>query len=146
MLTITHKRSLLAIQAIIYLLWPTTLWAAQITISTSLASVPVAAWLMVFILSTVSSLAALLSKLKESTPSRLGIFVASHMLGSWLAGLLVFLVAEGIDWPDFFEVVAIALASYAGAQLMDRASAAFVNRTAGQLEQGAYESQAKRDK
>lgn len=142
MLTITHKRSLGAVQAVTWLLWSNVAYAAQVTLSGSLTNVPAAAWMMVFILSTVSSLAALLSRLKIDTPPRVGLFVASHVLGSWMAGLLCFLAVEAVGDTyvihDFVEVILIALASYGGAQLMDRASTAFTNRVAGQLEQGAY--------
>ena len=137
-----HKRCLLAIQAFIYILWPSTVFAAQVTLSTSLSGVPAAAWIMVFILSTVSSLAALLSRLKVDTPPRFPLFVASHVIGSWLAGLLCFLATQAVKETyglhDFVSVVIIAIASYAGAQLMDRASSAFTNRVASQLETGAY--------
>lgn len=142
MLTVMHKRSLRAVQVVTYLLWPSTLFAAQVTLSNSITGVPAAAWVMVFILSTVSSLAALLSRLKVDTPPRLAMFVASHVLGSWLAGLLSFLVAQAVKETyglhDFISVVVIALSSYAGAQLMDKASSALTNRVASQLEQGNY--------
>lgn len=141
MLTVMHKRSLWAIQVVIYLLWPSTIFAAQVTLSNSITGVPIAAWVMVFILSTVSSLAALLSRLKVDTPPRLALFVTSHVLGSWLAGLLSFLLAQAVKdtygMHDFVSVVFIALSSYAGATLMDRASSALTNRVASQLEQGA---------
>lgn len=142
MLTITHKKTLIAVQAILYALWPTTIWAARITLGESLSTVPLLAWLMVFILSTVSSLAALLNRLKVDTPPRLPLFVASHVVGSWLAGCLVFFAAEALDesWDlhDMIEAVAIALGSYAGARLMDRWADSFVNRVAGETERGNY--------
>lgn len=136
MLKIAHNRTLVAIQAIIYTLWPSTIWAAQITLGSSVAAVPALAWLMVFILSTVSSLAALLSKLRTETPPRLGMFVAAHVLGSWVAGVLLFFVGEAFDMHDFLEVGVIALGSYAGAQLMDRWAVALTNRIVDQTERG----------
>lgn len=138
MLTIVHKRSLAAVQAIIYTLWPTTIWAAQITLGESLSSVPGLAWLMVFILSTVSGLAALLNRLKTETPPRLAVFVAAHMLGSWLAGVITFFGVEVLDQHDLLEAVAIALGAYAGARAMDRWSDSFVDKVAGEAQKGAY--------
>lgn len=145
MLTTAHKRTLQAVQAIIYILWPCTAFAAQVTLATSVASVPGLAWAMVFILSTVASLAALLNRLKESTPPRLGAFVASHLLGSWLAGVLLFFAGEAFDLHDFFEVGLIALGSYAGAQLMDKWAQAFTNRIVSETEKGSYAPKASQE-
>lgn len=132
MQTGTHKRALLAVKAVVYTLWPVTTLAAQITLGTTLSTVPALAWLMVFILSTVSSLAALLNKLKTDTPSHVKTYVAAHMLGSWLAGVLTFFVMEAADLADFTEAVGIALAAYAGARLMDKWADAFVSKFAAQ--------------
>ena len=62
MLAAIHNNTLRAIKAVVYTLWPATTWAAQITLGNTLATVPALAWLMVFILSTVSGLAALLNR------------------------------------------------------------------------------------
>lgn len=134
MLTTAHKRTLQAVQLVVYALWPVTTFAAQITLGESVVAVPGLAWAIIFILSTVSSLAALLNRLKIDTPPRLPIFVASHVLGSWLAGVLMFFVGTAMDLHNFFVVGAIAIGSYAGAQLMDRWSQAFTNRVAGETE------------
>ena len=134
MLNVIHKRTLLAIKAVVYTLWPATTWAAQITLGETLATVPALAWLMVFILSTVSGLAALLNRLKTDTPDNLKTFVAAHMLGSWLSGALVFFALEAADLADFSEAVGIALAAYAGARLMERWANTFVNKMSGSVQ------------
>ena len=113
-------RWLLAIKAIVYTLWPITAWATAITLGETMSGVPLLAWLMVSVLSTVSGLAALLSRLRDDTPPRLLVFVVSHMLGSIVSGFVVFLACEGANLDDFVEAVSIALAGYAGAKLMDR--------------------------
>jgi amino acid transporter len=120
------KRSLLlSLQTIVYMLWPVTAWATGVTIGATLTEVPVLAWVMVLILSTVSGLAALLNRIKTDLPERLPLFIAAHMLGSVLAGLLTFFVGESADIPDMAEAVSVALASYAGAALMDKWAATF---------------------
>lgn len=116
------------LKAIVYVLWPTTAWATSITLGTTLHEVPLLAWLMVVILSTLSGLAALLNRIKSEMPTRLVLFVAAHMLGSLVAGGLVFLASEGIDAPDMVEAVSIALAAYAGAALMDKWAARFAEK------------------
>lgn len=123
-------KRLLAIKCVVYTLWPMSAWATAITLDRTVAAVPWLAWLMVLLLSTVSGLAALLSRLRQEMPARMWVFVAAHMLGSVLAGLLTFFAAEGADVNDFAEAVVIGLAAYAGAKLMDRWSDKFVERTA----------------
>lgn len=117
------------LKLIVYLLWPTTAWATGITLGTTLTEVPLLAWLMVIILSAVSGLAALLNRIKVDTPVNLPVFVLAHMLGSILAGVLTFFVSEGADLADLAEAPAIALAAYAGAALMDKWAAKFVDKT-----------------
>lgn len=136
MQNIAPNKAILALQYVIYGLWPSTLWAASITLDQSLREVPGLAWIMVMLLATVSSLAALLSKLKDETPPRLGFFVASHMVGSWLAGMLAFFACEGFEVHDFIEVIIIATAAYAGAQLVDRFALGLTNRVVGEVEGG----------
>lgn len=117
------------LKLIIYLLWPTTAWATGITLGTTLTEVPLLAWLMVIILSAVSGLAALLNRIKVDTPVNLTVFVLAHMLGSIVAGVVTFFLSEGADLPDMAEAPAIALAAYAGAALMDKWAARFVEKT-----------------
>jgi len=124
-------RELLMLKLCVWLMWPITAWATSITLGSTLASVPLLAWLMVLLLSTVSGLAALLNRLKVEAPARPAVFMASHMLGSWVAGVLVFLGAEAVDAHDLAEAVAIGLAAYAGAKLMDQWSEKFVAQTTG---------------
>lgn len=134
MLNTAHKRTLTAVQLVVYTLWPSAIFAAQVTLGHAVADVPLLAWLTIFILSTVSSLAALLNRLKFDTPPRLPVFVAAHVLGSWLAGVLIFFVGTAVKLDNFLVVGAIAIGSYAGAQLMDRWSQAFTNRVAAETE------------
>ena len=132
----THicARVVLALQAVVYLLWPPVIWAATITLDQSLGKVTVLVWAMVLVLSTVSALAALLNRLKQSVPPRLGFFVSSHMLGSWLSGVLMFLIGEAFDIHDFVEVVIIVVGSYGGANLIDRWAVSLANRVANETE------------
>ena len=122
------KNALRVLKCIVYTLWPMTAVATQVTLGDTLLAVPNLAWLMVFILSTVSGLAAVLNALKGAIPARWVIFVSAHMSGSWLAGLLVFLAVESSNVPDLLEAVLIGLGSYAGAKLMDKWSDTVLSR------------------
>ncbi len=116
---------------------PATTWAAGVTLGATVAAVPGLAWVVVFVLSTVFGLAALLNRLKTEAPPKLGVFIAAHMSGCWLAGLLAFFATESVGKPagvpDFMEVVIIGLASYAGARILDNASTSLANRVATQI-------------
>lgn len=122
------KQTLWALKLVVYLLWPVTAWAAQITLADTLMAVPGLAWAMVFILATVSGLAALLNALEAGLPPKWAIFVAAHLMGSWLAGILVFFAMEQADIADMTEAVSIGLGSYAGARMMDKWSEFLVRK------------------
>jgi hypothetical protein len=122
-----NARDIIVIKVCVWTMWPVTAYATAITIGETLVSVPLLAWLMVLLLSTVSGTAALLNRLKLETPSRPVMFAISHMMGSWVSGALTFLAAEAFDVHDMTEAVAIGLAAYSGAKLMDRWSDRFVD-------------------
>jgi len=100
-----------------------------VTLAETLATVPLLAWTMVLMLSTISGLAALLNRLKDETPMRLRLFVAAHMLGSALAGTLIFFISAGAGVADFYQAGLIATAAYAGAKFLDAASDRLVTET-----------------
>lgn len=115
-------RALLSLKVMVYSLWPVTAWATQITLANSLMAVPPLAWLMVFILSTVSGLASLLNSLKAEDSRHWLLLTTAHMLGSWLSGFIMFLIAEDTAVSDLMETVFIAIAAYSGAKLTEKAS------------------------
>lgn len=118
------------LQLILYALYVPTAWATAITVGDTFVGVPAQAWCMVVVLSGLSGLATLLSRLKDDTPPRLPLYVASHMLGSLLPGLVMFFICEARDWGDLEEVAAITLAAWAGAAVMDKLADGFVRRIA----------------
>ena len=124
------KQILWTLKLVVYLLWPATVWATQITLGDTLASVPRLAWVMVLILASVSGLAALLNALKRKLPPRWIIFTLAHMFGSWVAGVLLFFALEEAGVADMAEAVSIGLGSYAGARLMDQWSDWLVKKVA----------------
>lgn len=113
----------LSLKTIVLCLWAPSAYATSVTLGSSLAGVPLLAWALVSVLSTVSGLAALLNKLKNGQPERTGLFIASHMLGSMLAGALTFLTLSGFGGiNDFLQTVIISIGAYAGATLLDSAA------------------------
>lgn len=114
-----EKQTIFCLKIFIYMLWPTCAWATGVTLGETLATVPFLAWVMVFMLSTISGLAALLNRLKDETPAKPRLFIAAHMLGSVVAGLLIFFSLTGTGVGDFAIAAAISTAAYAGARFLD---------------------------
>lgn len=131
-----------AIYTFLIILWPTLTFAAASTFGATFEGVGVAAWVMVVVLSTVAGLTALLNRVnveiqaahaadRKIPPLRL--FVAANLFGSWLTGLMSFLVCEHFDIPDFLEAAVVIGASYVGARLIERTMEGVVDRMLDKL-------------
>lgn len=131
-----------AIYAFLIILWPTLTFAAASTFGATFEGVGSAAWVMVVVLSTVAGLTALLNRVnveiqaahaadRKLPPLRL--FVAANLFGSWLTGLMAFLVCEHFDIPDFLEAAVVIGASYVGARLIERTMEGVVDRMLDKL-------------
>ena len=103
--------------------------ASTVTIAKTLEGMTLTALAIVFVLSTLSGATALIQRidreLRESVDKKLPrptLFAAAHMLGSWMAGALAFLIAEGQDVNDWLELGIIIVASFAGAKFIESIS------------------------
>lgn len=111
-------------------LWiPTLAIASTITLDKTLEGITWPTLIIVFALSTMSGATALLQRIdrelresKDKTLPRPTLFAAAHMLGSWLAGALAFLICEGQDANDWVELGIIIVASFAGAKFIESIS------------------------
>lgn len=126
-------QALVAAKAVLLLLWPLTGWAATITFGQKLSEIPLLAILMTLMLSTLSGLTALLNAMKQeydktSEIERLWLFVSSKMLGSNVAGLLMFFAGETYNFADTAQAVAIILAAFGGGPLIERALRFFADK------------------
>ena len=122
--------------------WPATTYAASVTLSQTINSVPASAWVIVFVLATVSGLVSLLQRLKDELMKPEGEtqirkawkwFTAAHLAGALFMGMLSFLIAEAFDLKDYWEAIFIALMSWAGARAVDRLSDGLIEGTVGRL-------------
>lgn len=123
------KRALFFLKIIIYVLWPATVWASGLALNDAMKSVPMFAWLTVFIISMLAGLAALLNRLRDEMPQRLGLFIGAHMVSSLLAGVLTFFIGERAALDGMTEAISVALAAYAGAAALDKMAAKFIDKT-----------------
>jgi len=111
-------------------LWvPTIAFASTITLDKTLEGITLPTLVIVFVLSSLSGATALLQRidreLRESatkTLPRPALFATAHMLGSWLAGCLAFMLAENQDVNDWLELGIIVVASFAGAKFIESIS------------------------
>lgn len=119
-------QALFAAKAVLFLLWPLTATAATITFGEKLAAIPLLAILMTLLLSTLSGVTALLHAMKQEYEKtreidRLWLFVSSKLLGSNVAGLLMFFGGETYNLADTALAAAIILAAFGGGPLIERA-------------------------
>ena len=103
----------------------TSVLGAQATmgLGDTLWSIGLGDWFAIAFLSTAFGLLALLQRLKDkAAPKHWARFVSAHMLGSHMAGFSVFMLLEASDRPPdrFFQALAIGLAAFLGATVIDR--------------------------
>ena len=108
---------------------PALAMASTVTISKTLEGMTASTLAIVFVLSTLSGATALIQRIDrelrsgtEKTLPRPTLFAAAHMLGSWMAGTLAFLIAEAQDANDWLELGIIIVASFAGAKFIESIS------------------------
>lgn len=131
------KQTLVAAKVTLLVLWPATAWAASLAFGEQMAQISLLSLLMTVILSTVMGATALLYAMTEEYRQndgkeipRLGLFIASRMLSSNAAGLLVFFGAESWDIHLGYRAGAIMLASFGGYWTIQRALQFFANKYA----------------
>ena len=121
---------LVVLRCLLVALWlPTIAFASTVTLDKTLEGITFPTMVIVFVLSSLSGATALLQRidreLRESatkTLPRPTLFAAAHMLGSWLAGCLAFILAENQDTNDWLELGIIVVASFAGAKFIESIS------------------------
>lgn len=122
---VSAMRLLQGLRVFILALWPGTVLAAT-SIQQSFESVPLMAWLVGTVLSTLGGATALMLRLMQQMenpetpiPKRLKLMVASQMLCSWLAGAAFFLLGLHFEWPLFLLCASVAIASFGGAKTLE---------------------------
>lgn len=112
--------SYLLLRAILLMMWPPTVVAAgAITLDKTLTSIDLTTWVVVFVLSTMGGLTSLLHKLKTESPPRIMVYVCSHMLLAWFAGIGAFFIQEHLEFPDLVEIPLISFSAYMGGRFVD---------------------------
>lgn len=119
----------------LFLLWPLTVSAAVMTGETQFSNITGLHVLVMSIISTLSGLTALtiridseLRKVKGKQLPRPILFVSSHMLGSWLAGILAFAISQHNAFEVWTQISIVIAASFTGAKFVEKVSEIYVGK------------------
>lgn len=131
----TYVLSILKITLI--LLWPVTVSAAIALNSSNnpFESISGMHVLVMCALSTLSGVTALtlridseLRRAKNKNLPRPILFASSHMLGSWLAGVLAFAISQHSEFGIWAQITAVIIASFTGAKFVEKASEIWIQK------------------
>ena len=120
----------IVLRSLLISLWiPAIAFASTVTLDQTLHGITLPTLIIIFVLSSLSGATALLQRidreLRESQNKKLprpALFAAAHMLGSWMAGCLAFLLCENQNANDWLELGIIVAASFAGAKFIESIS------------------------
>ncbi len=130
------KQRLIASQVALAMLWPVSPYAAAMAYGGQLAQFPMLSVLMTVVLSNLMGATALLHAMRQEYEAkgeikRLWLFVASRMLSSNAAGLLMFFTVGSWDSvANSDKAAAIMLAAFGGTWTIERALQFFSNKYA----------------
>ena len=143
---ITRKLSykiLFTLKIVIYLLWPATVSAAVIVSPDNpFGNITGIQILIMAAISTLSGLTALtiridseLRKYKNKPLTRPVLFASSHMMGSWLSGILAFAISQHNVFGIWWQIIIIIFASFSGAKFVEKMAEAYITKSLPLLEE-----------
>lgn len=134
----TFEDAIEMLRVAVIFLWPITTLAAGQSLGDAMYGIGLRDWISLFLLTSVSGLVALLTRVRKSleaaaliargdTATREDLqlvpwwfFAVIHMLGAMFVGALVFFGCEWLDLNSYLEAPLIALASWGGAKYVDK--------------------------
>lgn len=126
------------VQFLVVMLWPMTALAAVDSLGRAFTQHSWGDWVAVLALSTVSGLVAFLHRIRKNMEAeaqiRAGkpfiegdlfildwrVFAGFHMVGSYMAGFIAFLLGAHLAMDSYLHALAIAFFAWMGASLLDR--------------------------
>lgn len=146
----TTTDALVMLRTVVFCLWPVTTLAAGQSLGDALYGVGFKDWIALLLLTNVSGLVALLTRVRRSLEAAAKqaagqsvdqadrqlipwwFFALIHMLGAMFVGACTFFIGEWLDLNSYLEALAIALTSWGGAKYVDKwadaLSDGFVNK------------------
>ncbi len=124
------------VKLLLFLLWPLSVSAAIVTGTVDpFIGITMMHILVMFIISTLSGLTALtiridseLKKLSSDNLPRPKLFVSSHMLGCWLAGVLAVAISENNSFGIWAQMTIVIAASFTGAKFVEKVSEIYIGK------------------
>lgn len=117
------------LKLVIAMLWPVTLSAAVLSMQDPFSGITGMHILIMIAISTLSGVTALTLRIdhelrnnKLKTLPRPILFVSSHMMGSWLAGVLAFALSQHNDFTIWWQISFVIVASFSGAKFVEKMS------------------------
>lgn len=150
-LVFDNRDALVMLRVVVISLWPVTTWAASQSLGDALYGIGFKDWVALLLLTNVSGLVALLTRVRKSLEAAALIadgqvadkadqvlipwwfFALIHMLGAVFAGIIVFFIGEAYDWNSYIEAPAIALVSWGGAKYVDKWADGIGDTVAGRI-------------
>jgi len=122
-------RKIAIAKILLFFLWPMAVSAAVATTPpdpfANISMTQVLVMAGVAILSGATALVIRLDsemKRKATGISRIGLFATSHMLGSFLAGVLMFAISRHNEFSVWWELATVIMASFSGAKFLEKAA------------------------
>ena len=124
------------IKLLVIMMWPLSVAAAVVTGTVdSFSDITTLHILIMLVISTLSGLTALTiridSELKTHNIDKLPrprLFVSSHMLGCWLAGILSTAVSQSNQFAIWTQIIILIVASFTGAKFVEKISEIYVGK------------------
>lgn len=144
-----------AAQLVVLFMWPMAALAAADSLSRAFTSHSSADWIALMLLATVSGLVALLNRIRKSleaeTLEKVGkkfeeqdrlilswkVFAGFHMMGSYMAGFIAFMLGEHFGLDSYLHALIIAFFAWMGAAVIDRMAAESSNWAARVISNGS---------
>lgn len=140
---IVAQQIVFTLKVVIYCLWPATVSAAAAIIISNENPFGDISGLQILIMSAISTLSGLtaltiridseIRKYKNKPLSRPVLFASSHMMGSWLSGILAFAIAQHNMFGIWWQIIIIIFASFSGAKFVEKLSEAYITKNSGSI-------------
>lgn len=121
------------------LMWPLSVAAATVTGTIDpFVGITTIHILVMLVISTLSGLTALTlridSELKNQNIDKLPrprLFVSSHMMGCWLAGVLAVSISQINSFSIWNQIIVVIVASFTGAKFVEKISEMYIGKITG---------------
>lgn len=127
------KQTIGVLRFIVLAVCPMSAWAAQLSFGEEMAAIPLLSYVATIILSSVMGLAALLHHMTEQYKvvdkiDRMGLLICHKMVGSNVAGFMMFMCADSVGIPLTWKAGAIMGFAFGGTFLIERAVKHYTNK------------------